>query len=261
MFLKSGSADILVQASGAGPNTLVAHGGWVGSGELWLPPFELLSRNWRTVTYDHRGSGGTISRAPAITFELLVRDLFDVLDRLGIERCVLAGESSGAAIVLEAALRQPQRFQGLVLVGARYVGTLSPGIERMLQGCKADFPATMSAFVDACVPEADCAAERAWGKQIVMRSNAKDAVEFMEALTVVDVEARLGALTMPALVLHGRRDAISPVASSEKLATLLPDAVLAILDEAGHVPTVTRPEWIAEQIDARFGRGGAKLAA
>ncbi len=82
MFLKSDDADLFVTSFGGGPRTIVAHGGWVGSGELWQPPFELLSRSWRTVTYDHRGTGATVNRAATITFELMVNDLFRVLDAL-----------------------------------------------------------------------------------------------------------------------------------------------------------------------------------
>ena len=120
MFLKFADADLFATSFGDGPRTIVAHGGWVGSGELWHPPFEQLSRGWRAVTYDHRGTGTTVNRAAVITFELLVNDLFRVLDALQIDGCVLAGESAGAAVVLEAALRQPGRFSGLVLVDGRY---------------------------------------------------------------------------------------------------------------------------------------------
>lgn len=120
MFLKSADADLFITSFGSCPRTIVAHGGWVGSGELWQLPFEQLSRSWRCVTYDHRGTGATVNRAPKITFELLVDDLFRVLDALKIETCVLAGESSGAFVVLAAALRHPERFSGLVLVDGRY---------------------------------------------------------------------------------------------------------------------------------------------
>lgn len=249
MFLKSDEASILVSAFGDGPQTFVAHGGWVGSGELWLPVFEHLSRRWRTVTFDHRGTGATISTAPRITLELLVADLFKVLDALAIDTCVLAGESAGAAIVLEAALRHPDRFDGLVIVDGRYVGTRTAQLERMLQGCRTDFRATMDAFVDACVPEEDCAAERAWGKLIVQRSSGLAAIELMECLEGIDIEAQLPGLDIPTLVIHGSRDVISPISSSEKMVSLLPRASLAIAEGAGHVPTVTRPAWVADQID------------
>ena len=249
MFLKTADASILVSAFGDGPRTIVAHGGWVGSGELWLPVFEQLSRRWRVATYDHRGTGATISTAPEITLELLVGDLFRVLDALRVEKCILAGESAGAAIVLEAALRQPARFDGLVIVDGRYVGERSSQLERMLQGCRTDFHGTMDMFVNACVPEEDCEAERAWGKLIVKRSSGQAAVELMECLDGIDIASRLPTLDIPTLVIHGSRDVIAPLASSERLVSLLPRATLAIADGAGHVPTVTRPGWVANQID------------
>jgi pimeloyl-ACP methyl ester carboxylesterase len=252
MYLRRDDADLLVTAFGPGPRTLVAHGGWVGSGELWLPPFEYLSRTWRTVTYDHRGTGATVTRAPAITFEALVDDLFAVLDTLDIERCVLAGESSGAAVVLEAALRQPGRFEGLVIVAGRQNGALSPRIEAMLEGCRVDFAATMRAFVNACVPEPECAAERQWGQRIVMRSDAKSAIELMTCMKDVSLTSRLKEIAMPVLILHGARDVIRPLAEAHEMASQLSHARLVVADDAGHVPTITRPQWVASEIDAFF---------
>ena len=172
MFLKLTDATLMVSAFGSGPRTIVAHGGWVGSGELWFPPFEAMSKSWRTITYDHRGTGASQHRAHAITFEHLVTDLFAVLDRLEVERCVLAGESAGAAVTLAAAQRQPHRFEGLVLVSPYYDGPVNT---TLMEGCRTGFEATMDAFVDACVPEPECTAERAWGRKIVKRSTAKDA--------------------------------------------------------------------------------------
>jgi pimeloyl-ACP methyl ester carboxylesterase len=252
MFLEVADATLMVSTFGAGPRTIVAHGGWVGSGELWLPPFEIMSRTWRTVTHDHRGTGASQSRAKSITFEHLVADLFAVLDRLGIDRCVLAGESAGAAVALTAAQRQPGRFDGLVLVSPHYGGTPNAQMLEMMEGCKVDFPATMDAFVDACVPEPECYAERAWGRKIVNRSTAKDAIELLACMRDVDVVSRLSEMTMRTLILHGDRDLIRPVALSEELARLMPNAELVVARGVGHVPTVTRPAWVAKEIDARF---------
>jgi pimeloyl-ACP methyl ester carboxylesterase len=123
MFLKTADAEIFVNDFGPlGAQTLVSHGRWVGSGELWLQPFEQLSRRWRCVTYDHRGTSSTRHRVGPTTPQILVDDLFRVLDALQVERCVLAGESMGGVTALQAILRAPDRFSGLVLVGARYQG-------------------------------------------------------------------------------------------------------------------------------------------
>jgi pimeloyl-ACP methyl ester carboxylesterase len=252
MFLKSDDADLFVTSFGNGPRTIVAHGGWVGSGELWQLPFEDLSRRWRTVSYDHRGTGATVNRAPAITFELLVDDLFRVLDAIKVETCVLAGESAGAFVVLEAALRHPERFTGLVLVDGRYQGGKSAGATRFIEGCKANFPATMEMFVNACVPEEDCETERRWGKQIVMRSDGPSAVQLMECLEPVQLEDRLARIHLPTLLVHGSRDVITPIASSQNLAQKLPNSKLVTIEGAGHVPTVTRPAEVVRAIEEFF---------
>lgn len=256
MFLKFSDADIFATSFGAGGRTLVAHGGWVGSGEMWLPPFEHLSRQWRTVTYDHRGTGSTINRAPTITFDILVNDLFRVLDTLEIKSCVLAGESSGALVVLEAALRQPQRFEGLVLVGGRASSSNTAGASRFIEGCKADFNATMDAFVDACITETDAEPEKHWGRQIVKRSNGREAVQLMEAMWSARVEERLDEIVQPTLLIHGRNDRITPMNMSEAMAARIPNAKLVIVEDAGHVPVITRGALVAREIDGYFATRG-----
>ena len=254
MFLHLDDADVLVSAFGAGPKTLLAHGGWVGSGEVWYPTFEPLSRRWRTITYDHRGTGATLSRAPCITHDRLVDDLFRVLDALGVETCVLGAESAGATITLEAAVRDRTRFEGLVIVDGRYRGGRSEGSARLIEGCRADFSATMDAFIAACFPEPDCDAVRRWARQIVDRSNATAAVELMESADDAALEQRLGEIDLPALILHGRQDAIVPLAAAQQLAEVLPMGKLIILEETGHVPTMSRPTEVAREIEVFFGQ-------
>jgi pimeloyl-ACP methyl ester carboxylesterase len=253
MFLKFDDAEIFLTTFGSGTKTILAHGGWVGSGELWQQPFELLSQSWRTITYDHRGTGATVNKASNITFELLVSDLFRVLDAMKVEQCVLAAESSGACIALEAALRDPSRFQGLVLVDGRYHGGKSAGAARFIEGCKSDFPRTMDLFVDACIPEEDCQAERRWARQIVDRSNGPAAAQLLECLEIVNIESRLAEIKLPTLILHGSRDAITPLASSEHLAKKIPTNKLVVFEGAGHVPTITRPREVADAINDFFG--------
>ncbi len=138
-------------------------------GSLWTEPFSILSKSWRTVAYDHRGAGATVAPAELITLEAMVDDLFAVLDTLGIETCVLAGESSGAAVVLHAALQHPQRFEGLVLVDGLTYRSAPIGPDPFVLGLETDFEATIGRFVDWCVldSEPNSAAIRRWGRQIL----------------------------------------------------------------------------------------------
>ena len=258
MFLNTEDAAILVFSYGNARRNFVAHGGWVGSGELWAAPFERLSRSWRAVTYDHRGTGATRNTAPAITFELLVTDLFRVLDALEIETCVLAGESGGAMVVLEAVLRQPGRFSGLVIIDGRYVGgPPTPAQQKRMAGCKANFPATMEAFVNACVPEEDCEAERAWGKLIVNRSSGTAAVQLFECLEHVDLTSRLSSINVPTLILHGDDDQIVPIGHAGMLtAKIVKGSTLKVIPGAAHGMCQVNKDQINKELLA-FLQGGS----
>jgi pimeloyl-ACP methyl ester carboxylesterase len=76
-------------------NELLKIAPFLGSGELWIEPSSILSRSWRTVTYDHRGSAIS-THSGRINAHQLIDDLFAVMDATRIRTCVLAGESMGA---------------------------------------------------------------------------------------------------------------------------------------------------------------------
>jgi pimeloyl-ACP methyl ester carboxylesterase len=81
MFVTVGNAKIYSTAFGSITSpVIVGIGGWIGSWELWAEPFAILSHNWRTIAYDHRGAGATIAPVESITFDRLVDDVFAVLD-------------------------------------------------------------------------------------------------------------------------------------------------------------------------------------
>ena len=160
MFIRHADAEFFTVAFGSGPRTFLAQGGWAGSWELWAGPFTTLSKTWRTIGYDHRGAGATVSPPESITMETLVADVFAILDALKVTTCVLAAESAGAAVAIQAALQQPQRFDGLVLVDGLYYRAAPNGPDPFAESLKADFDATIGWFVDACVPEPDSAAIR-----------------------------------------------------------------------------------------------------
>ena len=83
MFIENKGAQLYTVTFGSGPHTILAHGGWIGSWELWTEPFAYLSKTWRTVAYDHRGSGVTMAPVDSITMENMVSDIFAVMDCAG----------------------------------------------------------------------------------------------------------------------------------------------------------------------------------
>ena len=249
MFITTNDATIYATAFGS-PTApaLLAIGGWIGSWELWAEPLSILSQQWRAIAYDHRGAGVTVAPVASITFENMVDDVFAVLDAYGIEQCVLAAESAGAVTALGAALKHPQRITGLVIVDGMYFRPPQPDGDPFLLGLQKAYPMTLDRFVELCVPEPDCDHIKRWGRQIIDRASQEAAIALYNLAGAVDLRAELSKITQPTLILHGQADALVPVQAAQGLAKALPNAKLVVLPGAGHVPTMTRPVEIAQEI-------------
>ncbi len=260
MFVHRPDARLFSLSFGQGPLTLVALGGWIGSGELWSEVVGHLP-DWRCVTFDHRGSGASTHTSSPITVAAQVDDLLAVMDAQGVQRCILGAESAGVGIALEAALRAPERFDGLVLVGGSWGLPPDGAFDRFIASLEADYESALGAFVDNCLPEPGSEDLRRWGRHILRRAPLPHAVELLRCRNQLTAQDRLAEIALPTLVVHGELDQISPVAASRKLAAGLPDAQLHVLPGLGHVPIVTAPAQVARLIRHRFAPDGVAATA
>ena len=226
----------------------VAHGGWVGNWELWQQPFELMHRGWRCIGYDHRGSGASSFPPESISPTALLDDLFRVLDHFEVDKCVLAGESLGALTCLLAVLREPERFDGLVLVDGAPAAS-KDAMEPLVIGSRSDYPTTVRAFVDACIPEPDSDHIKRWARQILLRADPEAAARVFESHYEENAAADITPVAVPTLLIHGEDDAIVPVALGRAVADAIPGAEIVVLPDTGHIPTMTRPETIVAEIE------------
>lgn len=254
--MKLGSRTLNVVSFGSGSTTLLAIGGWIGTWQIWRMPFELLSTDWRCIAYDHRGSGQTLVSAPELTIDGLVDDVFAVSDALGIGRAWIAGESQGGLVALLAAARQPDRFHGIVTIAAPSRWDFTPEREMFIEGLEQDRISTLRRFVRWCMPEQGTELLQRWVLQLLMESEPDAGPALIRNLYGCTLPASIAELKSPALVIHGRQDTIIRPENAEQIAAALPSARLLLLDGVGHVPTVTRPEQVAEAIRLFIGSKG-----
>jgi pimeloyl-ACP methyl ester carboxylesterase len=101
-------------AFGHGPTVVLVHG--LGSrAEHWLPVARRLARQYRVVLVELPGHGSSGMPEP-FSLERATQALGQALDAESREPVILVGHSVGGLVAVSAALAQPQRVRGLVLV-------------------------------------------------------------------------------------------------------------------------------------------------
>lgn len=256
MFREVRGELVHVVEHGAGDPTIVGITGVFGNVEIWEQPFERLHRRFRTVAYDHFGTGLTHVPAERVTFDEQVALVADLLDVLDIERCVLVGDSSCTQVAVTAAHRWPERISGLVLASGEPVNEFDERTRRFAAGLRDAFDETLEGFVALCLPEDDRGHLRRWLHGIISRTGPERAAHLVESFAGVDVRPLLGSITAPTVVVHGALDRIHPLSGGEAFAAGIPDAELVVIPDAGHVPTLSRPDRIADVVSGLVERLG-----
>lgn len=105
---------------GDGPVTVVLLPTWsIVDSRAWKAQVPFLSRHFRVITFDGRGSGrsGRPRGIAAFADTEYTADALTVLDATSTDRCVLVGFSCGATWAVHVAAAQPDRVQGIFAIG------------------------------------------------------------------------------------------------------------------------------------------------
>ena len=250
MFTELMGQRVHVSAFGHGRHAVVGVAGAIGTSEIWQQPFELLSRDYLTIAYDHFGAGATRVPAELVTFENQVLLLEALLGAFRFERCCLAADSTMSAVAIEVAVRNPKRIDSLALVAAGMSRLRNRSTEDFVSRLRSSFEETIERFVAICIPESNSEHLRDWLKDIIRRTGGERAAALLESFYDVDISARLPLIAMPTAVIQGELDVLpaSTPEAARAMAALIPACSLEVLHGVGHVPTLERPDEVARVI-------------
>ena len=121
-------------SGGDGPAIVFSHG-YLMDSAMFDPQVAALAPEYRVITWDERGFGGTRATG-SFSYWDSASDVLGLLDHLGIEQAVLGGMSQGGFISLRAAMLAPQRVRALVLIDSQAGQedpAVAPGYEQLDQ--------------------------------------------------------------------------------------------------------------------------------
>jgi 3-oxoadipate enol-lactonase len=186
-----------------------------------------LAEKFRVISVDNRGTGRSAKPAGPYSIEQMAGDAAGLMDRLDLPRAHVAGISLGGRIAMALALDWPERVDRLVLIatspraaGARWL-------------------------VRAGMMVADLPVLRGDHRQPRHAMKAQ-----FDATTRFDCTGRLGQISAPTLILHGRSDHIAPVALAEQMSALIPSCRLVLIDGGHLAPLLAQHQRVVSEIGA-----------
>ncbi len=218
---------------------------------VWRHWLDRLGESHTVLRYDERGCGlsGTEVGEPSV--ETWVGDLEAVVDATGLDRFALLGISQGAAIAVAYATRHPERVSDLVLYGGYARGRRLRGqreqeealVAAIRAGWTTEDPAFRHVFSMLFLPHGTPAQMTWYDEHLRSTASADAAVRLFKARGAVDVAATAPMVGARTLVIHARGDRVVPVEEGRRLATLIPDARLVVLDSENHILLADEPAW------------------
>ncbi|MEZ0090563.1 alpha/beta fold hydrolase [Streptacidiphilus sp. EB129] len=220
----------------------------------------------RVVAVDLRGFGGTSLGTDAPSLDLLADDVALLLERTGFERAVVGGLSMGGYVAMALARRHPELLAGLLLADTRATADTEQGRanrERVATAVLARNSVRL--LVDEQLPEpyfGPTAAARHPGVVARTRTMVEQASPAAVAWAQRAMAARgdslevLAGLDVPALVVVGGADTITPVSDAEAMAAALPDAELTVLPGVGHLSALEAPDAFNAAVRTLLARVG-----
>jgi pimeloyl-ACP methyl ester carboxylesterase len=244
------ATDLVVEERGpdTGEAVVLIHG-FPFSRRMWEPQLSALAPRRRLVAPDLRGSGDSGTGDGQYTMELLVDDLFSVLDAVVDGPVVACGLSMGGYVLLRALEREPDRFRAAVLCDTRSAADSDEGRIGRAAGARSVRESGLAPFVEGLLEKVLSPTTRrerpevaGFLREIALANPPVGVVGQLLAMAGrTDTTGGLGEIRVPTLVVVGEEDALTPPETARELAERISDARLVSIPGAGHMSNVERP--------------------
>lgn len=234
---------------GIGPAVVFIHG-YPFNRSLWSEQTEALTSRFRVVTPDLRGFGESDSSEGPATMNRMAQDVAKLMDRVDIDQAVIAGLSMGGYVALAFSKLFPSRVRALVLADTRAEADTEEAKQTRVQQAEKALAEGMAGIADAMLPKLltpDTVSKRPEVvkrvRDMMLKTKPQGAASALLGMAEREDQSEfIATMKVPVLILVGREDAITPVADSEKMQSMIAGARLVVIDNAGHVSNLEQTE-------------------
>ena len=220
---------------------LMLHG-YGASSKVWKHQLDEFPKlGGATIAPDLRGWGDSQKPRDPKQYRLqnYVSDVENLVEELKLRKIVLAGSSMGGMIAQEFCLDNPNKVSALVLVGTR--AKTRTDMPEQIQEVKEEWKNLLRETVRKSFAQNV--------KKSLMNSALKEGQETTRACALgsllgfrnIDFENRLREIKIPALIVFGDEDQITPTSEGKNLSEKIPRSEFEIIKGAGHLAMLEKP--------------------
>lgn len=244
-----------VTVEGAGDRPILFAHGYGCDQNMWRFVAPAFAGSHRVVLFDHVGSGRSDSSAYSRTryssLQAYADDVLEICEDLELKDVVFVGHSVSSMIGVLAAIKQPERFSKLILVGPSpryindddYIGGFSrQDIEDLLEFQQSNFLGWSSTLAPVIMGNPDRPELSEELTNSFCRTDPEIARQFAAVTFLSDNRDDLPRVRTPSLILQCRDDMIAPRQVGEYVHAHTPDSRLVLMEATGHCPNLSAPQ-------------------
>ena len=215
------------------PAVVLVHGLSVSSGYM-VPTAERLAPYYRVYIPDLPGFGKSTKPSHVLNIPELADVLAAWMSEMGLPPAILLGNSLGCQIIVDFALRHPERITHAVLAGP----TMDPkarSIHKAALRLLLDSPCEPLSYLPVLMRE-------------YLAAGIPRTIRTLQYAFADRMEEHICRVQVPTLIVRGSRDPIVPQDWVEEVHGLLPGSQLVVLPGAGHAVNFNSPERLVDVI-------------
>jgi pimeloyl-ACP methyl ester carboxylesterase len=249
-----GDVTIYYESQGAGEPALLCPPSWWPSDTWNVGVVAFLSKRYRTIIFDCRGTGYSSKPDHGYSIEQFAKDCAGLLQHLNISRCHAVGFALGGQIAQALALQRPDLVATLTIAAAGAGTKATDGGPRVVrntdeeeirehgfeQFIRGHIENTHMAFNENFFNQHHDVV-KALSDALWMRQTSREQHRYhFEARRTWDTLGNAPKVKVPSLILCGAGDDVNrggstPVGTARKLAELIPGCELALVPDVKHM--------------------------
>jgi len=242
-FAKINGIELYYETHGSGPALVFAHGGG-GSHLSWWQQVPAFASHYTVMTFDHRSFGQSrdVSNGPGAN--AFVDDLTALLDHLGIQKAVVAGQSMGGWTVCGFATAHPERTNALILcdtTGGVETTAATKSHANIRERSQGNLKQILTNAYAKNFPEREPAL--CFLYQQISTLNTHVAPNLVPTLFGLKHDVKpIVERRIPTLLIVGEEDVLTPPQAMESITEQIPHARFVKIPQAGHSAYFEHPE-------------------